>query len=216
MKRHPLERLRILFPFLWGMACIFSFCGEVSAQSAGPVTRIEEDWQMYVMFAKDELGAPQVVTLMKPDASADSSYFSFEINHSTMPEPDNGGLQVQAWSNDESYDYKNPPTDRSLERKTETVRWTQVMEIQDGWVTFYIKEISSQSLGHFLNDPLLRVSMPTSLVDLSAYSPSRSADDACVPYASNRVYTMYLNSVRYYEGATLQAENALNLNVLNQ
>jgi hypothetical protein len=208
--------LKKLSPMLMGLAMILTLAAAVAAQSSSPVTRVEEDWEMDVMFAKDDLGAPQVVTMMTPDGSSAGNYFSFEINHSTLPEPENGGMQVQAWSGDESYEYKNPPTDRTLERKRELIRWTQVVEIQDGWVTFSIKELSSQSLGQFVNEPLLRVSMPTSLADLSAYSPSRSVNDACVPYALNRVYSMTLKSVRYYDGVTLQSENQVNNNVLSQ
>ncbi len=216
MKLIHFALLRKLSPLLLGLASILTFATAVAAQSASPITRVEEDWEMDVMFAKDDLGAPQVVTMMTPDSSAEAAYFGFEINHSTLPEPDNGGMQVQAWVNDTWFEYKNPPTDRTLERKREIIRWTQVIEVGDGWATFSIKEISSQSLGNFVNDPLLRVSMPTSLTDLSAYNPSRSVSDACVPYALNRVYSMTLKNVRYYDGSSLQSENQLNANVVSQ
>lgn len=183
------------------------------AQPGQPITRVEEDWEMDVVFAKDDLGAPQVVTLMSPDASR-GRYFTFDINFTSLPEPDDGGLQVNAWVGDESYDYQNPPTDNALDRSREVITWTQVIELQDEQLVFSIKNFRSRSLGNFLNDEQLRVSVPTSLADLSSYSYAHSVDESGVPYALNRVNAMTLSRVRTFSGESQVSESQVNANAL--
>jgi hypothetical protein len=191
------------------------FVLNTSVWAQSPVTRIEEDWEMDVVFARDDLGAPQISTLMSPDAST-AEYFTFEINCATSPEPEDGGLQVNAWVGDESYDFKNPPTDRSLERMHEVISWTQVIEVQDNTITFSIKDFRSRSLGNYQNEPLLQVSMPSSLSDLGAYSAQHSLNKSGVPYALNRVNVMMLKSVRSYSGETQVSATELNASPLSQ
>jgi hypothetical protein len=186
-----------------------------AAQSASSVTRIEEDWEMDVVFAKDDLGAPQIATLMSPDSS-NSAYFTFEINCTTLPEPQDGGLQVHAWVGDESYDFKNPPTDNTLDRSREIITWTQVMELQDGMLVFSIKNFRSRSLGNYLDDSLLEVAMPSSMENLSSYQVEHSVDEAGVPYAMNRVNSMVLRSVRYYNGGSQIGSSDVGADALDQ
>jgi hypothetical protein len=183
-------------------------------QPGQTITRVEEYWEMDVVFAKDDLGAPQIGTLMSPDASS-AAYFTFDINCTTSPEPDDGGLQVNAWVGDDAYDYKNPPTDQTLERSREIISWTQVIEMQDDMLVFSIKDFRSRSLGDFANDEQLRVSMPSSLADLSNYSYQHSANESGVPYALNRVNSMTLRSVRMYSGESQVSQVEVNADALN-
>lgn len=197
-----------------GLALWVGLATTALGQPGQTVTRVEEDWEMDVVFAKDDLGAPQIVTLMSPDASG-ALYFTFDINCTTSPEPDDGGLQVNAWIGDESYDYKNPPTDQTLERSQETISWTQVIEIQDDMLVFSIKDFRSRSLGNFINDQQLRVSAPSSMTDLSSYSYQHSANKSGVPYALNRVNSMVLKSVRSYSGSSEMSADEVNADALN-
>jgi hypothetical protein len=206
---------RKLIVVLGMWALLMGIAATAAAQSASPVTRIEEDWEMDVVFAKDELGAPQIVTLMSPDSST-SSYFTFEINSTTLPEPEDGGLQVHAWVGDESYDSKTPPTDDTLDRSREIITWTQVMEVQDGMLVFSVENFRSRSLGDFQNDSQLEVSMPTSMEDLSTYHYEHSVDEAGVPYAMNRVNSMTLRRVRLYSGGSELSSSQVDADALSQ
>ncbi len=216
MKTNKFILVRNLVAAIVGTVCFVCSAGDVAAQQASSVTRVEEDWEMEVISASDDLTAPQIVMEMSPDNSQSGNYFTFEINHSTLPEFSNGGIQVHTWINDESHDFQNSPTSRTLERVRETIRWTQVLEVQDGSVDFSVRRFASTSIGHFQNDPLLTVSMPTSQGDLSSYSPQNSVDKTTVPYAQNRVRALWLKSVRFYSGSSELENRVVNIDVLGQ
>lgn len=202
----------MLIALATGLVFVVSAAGQPSNST---VTRIEEDWEMDVVFAKDDLGAPQMFTLMSPDNN-NGEYFTFEVNFASSPEPENGGLQVHAYVGENSYDFKNPPTDRSLERVHEVIRWTQVMKLENDSLVFSIEDFRSRSLGNFNDDSMLEVALPSGLTDLSSYSHSYSADQAGIPYARNRVNSMMLKRVRYYDGNTLVNENAVDVEIVHE
>jgi hypothetical protein len=200
------SRLALLF-------CIFLLPLDAWGQYASPITRVEEDWEMDVIAASEDLTAPQIVMQMSVDG-ATNDYFTFEINHSSQPEFSHGGIQVQAWDDDESYNFKNSPTSRTLERYTETIRWTQDLSVQDGWARFEIEDFKSISIGSFNNESLLTIYMPTGAQDLSGYSPNYSQQLSSVPYAENRVSSLKLLRVRYFSGSSLVGSTELNLPVI--
>ncbi len=216
MKTNKFISVQNLAAAIVGAVCFVCSAGALAAQQASSVTRVEEDWEMEVISASDDLTAPQIVMEMSPDNSQSGNYFTFEINHSTLPEFSNGGLQVHSWINDESHDFQNSPTDRTLERVRETIRWTHVLEVQDGSVEFSVGPFASTSIGNFQNEPLLSASMPTSQSDLSSYSPQHSVDKTTVPYAQNRVRALRLKSVRFYSGSSELENRVVNIDVLAQ
>jgi hypothetical protein len=200
---------------LAGVICLW--CASASpAQSVSNITRVEEEWEMEVISASDDLTAPQVVMQMAPDNANEQDFFTFEINHSSLPSVESGGLQVQTYVNNEPYSYQLSPTERTLERTREVLRWLQSMTVTEGAVEFKVDWFNSASIGRFRDEPLMSATLPASVTDLSSYSPTFSVTNSGVPYAKNRVRYLILRKIRYYSGDELVQETSPDLNLMDQ
>lgn len=180
---------------------------------AQDITRVEEDWIIRVVDPDTDLTAPQFTTVMTPDSTDPSTYFTLEFNHSTTPEFQPGGLQLQAWQGDALHDASDRLSEQSLDTDNEDTRWTQFMEMDGGSVVFGISSLSSQTWGD-VNPADYRLSMPAwSGDDLNDYQYNDTTEYSAVGYAGNRVAWMYLLEVRMYSGDTLVQRVVVNRNV---
>jgi len=179
------------------------------ALAQAPVMRVEEDWELVVATPDPDSDAPQITCVISPHANLDSYYATFEINHQSEQAFDAGGLQLQIWEGETLIGDRGYPNHDILSTEGETVAWTQSLEVRDGVVTFEITEGDSTTWGAFGGQGYLKAMVPTELSSLGGYSPSVSTHDSGVSYASNRVNSLTLKSVRYYdeEGNLISEDN---------
>ena len=194
--------------FFMTLLIVVAFSSVALAQAT--VVRVEEDWELVVATPDPDSDAPQVTCVISPQGNLDSYYATFEINHQSELTFEAGGLQLQIWEGEALIGDKAYPNRNILATAGETIAWTQSVEVDDGVVTFEVTNGSSSTWGTFGGQGYLKAMLPTELNSLSDYSPSVSIHDSGVSYASNRVTSLTLKSVRYYdaEGNLISEDSA--------
>jgi hypothetical protein len=199
----------VRFARLWGFQSAVVFGAILSilllpmalkAQSGSTVMKVEEDWELVLVEPSPEVAAPQVTCSISPLGNVDGVYAALELNHGTLPSYTAGGLQLQAW-NGESWltvrDYDNT----TLHHSGEVVTWTSRMVLSGGLLTFRVANGSSTSWGAFGSGGNIKLSLVSTLSNLNAYSPDLSAAHSGIGFGSQRVQSLKLKQVRYYDGS---------------
>jgi hypothetical protein len=170
----------------------------LKAQTGPTVMKVEEDWELVLSEPSPANAAPQVTCSISPLGHFDGIYAALELNHGTLPSYTAGGLQLQAW-NGESWltvrDYDNT----TLQSSGEVVTWTTRMSLSAGKVTFFITNGNSTSWGAFGSGGNIKLSLITGLLNLNAYSPDLSVSNSGIGFGSQRVQSLKLKKVRYYD-----------------
>jgi hypothetical protein len=164
-----------------------------------PVVRVEEDWELVVAEPAADADAPQVVCVISPYTGTSSVHATLELNHSTIPSFTPGGLQLQAWDN-ETFLTRNSAEQGEMSTDGETVTWTTKMELRSGRLHFEVNGAST-TWGAFGAAGDLKLSLRSLLPDLAHYSPETSVDQSGVGFGGNRVTSLTLKEVRYYDDA---------------
>jgi hypothetical protein len=198
----------VRFARLWGFQSAMVFGAilgllllpaALKAQTSN-VKKVEEDWELVLNEPSADLAAPQVTCSISPLGNFDGVYAALELNHGTLPDYTAGGLQLQAW-NGESWltvrDYDNT----TLQNTGEVVTWTSRMVLNDGLLTFRVANGNSTSWGAFGSGGNIKLSLITSLSNLNAYSPDLSVSHSGIGFGSQRVQSLKLKKVRYYDGS---------------
>lgn len=160
------------------------------------VTRVEEDWVLWVYQPDGEAVCPQFHTVMSPLPNLDSYYFMVTWNYWELPGFAPGGLQIQSCNGNDVLD-TNGVGDKELSKYAEVITWTQVMETNGTELGFTLLNGKSETWGEF-GYPETTIVSDTVVDDLSAYSPEASVANANITYGSNRVVVLAINQVRYY------------------
>jgi hypothetical protein len=169
----------------------------VTAQEADPtVTRVEEDWVLWVYQPNGQAACPQFHTVMSPLPNLDSFYFMATWNYWEQPTFSPGGFQIQSCSGDTVLETNGNDT-AELSLFAEVITWTQVMETDGQQLGFTLLNGRSQTWGSFGYPETLIVSEGM-VPDLNQYSPEVSAANASITYGRNRVIMLTLDTVRYY------------------
>jgi hypothetical protein len=178
--------------------------GTAFTQATGPAPdRIEEDWQLVVANPDPDLDGPQSSTSMQPGGDDSSPVVVFSLNYQDYPAYQPGGLQIKAWNNDQVLTTASQGQG-VCETSNETITWTQRMTLSGGSLSYKIVSGQSTTWGQFgQGDNDLSVSAASSVASLSGYSPDTSVAKSGVSFQSNRVTSMTLSQVRYYQGNTL-------------
>jgi hypothetical protein len=165
---------------------------------AQSVKKVEEDWELVLNEPSPELAAPQVTCSISPFDHFDGVHAALELNHGTLPGYSAGGLQLQAW-NGETWltvrDYENT----TLQNSGEVVTWTTRMALYDGDLIFRVLNGNSTTWGAFGGTGSFKLSLSSSLSNLSGYSPDLSASHSGIGFGSQRVQSLKLKKVRYYD-----------------
>ncbi len=165
------------------------------------ITRVEEDWMVWVYEPDGNLYAPQFHTVMSPVPGLDSYYFQVTWNYHELPNFWPGGFQVQGWRGEEQLAVQD--VDRAeLSSWAETIRWTQVMETNGNQIAFSVMNGSSTSWGTF-GHPDTTIVQDGSVSNLDQYSPDESVANSWITYGQNRVIVLMISEVRYYSEGTL-------------
>jgi hypothetical protein len=172
-------------------------------QSTPQPDRIEEDWQVVIGTPDTSNDCPQLLSTMSPTGSATDPSLVFKLNYRDQPSYQSGGLSAQVWQGSQ-FGSKSDQGSAELGTPNETITWTQRMSLSGGSLSFKVLSGNSTTWGQFgANDTDLAVSASSSLADLSGYSPTNSVAKAGATYGANRVTSMTLLQVRYYQGSTL-------------
>jgi len=132
---------------------------------------------------------------MSPFADISGMYFTFEINHQSVPYWAPGGLTVHQWTGETLVQSMNR-TDRSvMQTANETVTWTQVLDVQGGTLTFQVQDGNSSTWGTFGRSHHFCVTSD-GVSDLNSYTPDVSSGRSGVAFASNRVASLKILRVR--------------------
>src|SRR5262245_41526897 len=78
-----------------GVFATFFFATAITR--AQDLVHIEEDWELVVGEPDANSCGPQVISTMSPFADISDTYFTFEINHQSVPYWQPGGLTLHQW-----------------------------------------------------------------------------------------------------------------------
>ncbi len=132
--------------------------------------------------------------VMSPTADVNGTHFLFTLNHSTVPDYQPGGMQVQLWNGEELVNESMGNITEALQNSEETVCWTQRISLHDGTLSFRVLDGQSETWNSFGGDDL-SLNVPTSLTALNSYHPSVSLGESQVGYAENRVASLILTKL---------------------
>ncbi len=174
------------------------FFGLLLAATIAPaqgLVRVEEDWELVLGEPDSNSCGPQIACTMSPFGHIDSTHFTLEINHRSLPYWSPGGITLHHWTN-ESRQQSLERQDRSvMQSNSETVTWTQMLEVDGGVLKFQIKDGSSSTWGPFgYNNLKLQTNWNPG--HINSYSPEVSVARSGVAYAGNRVHSLKILRVR--------------------
>ncbi|MHB1038362.1 MAG: hypothetical protein ACYC0Y_27370 [Pirellulales bacterium] len=179
-------------------AALVALVANASCAQATDVTRVEEDWQLVVREPDTGTNAPQVTTAMSPTGNLGSLHMAFELNHQTWPSYVSGGLHLVLWDGETPLGVQSSPRTAMLATAAETVRWTQSMRLEGSNLVFEVLNGNSATWGDFGGTGYLKSQAATSLANLNGYDPAVSVDKTKIGFATNRIESLTLMSVRKY------------------
>ena len=138
------------------------------------VMKVEEDWELVVIEPSSESVGPQVSCVISPVNHIDGTYANLELNYGSLPDFTEGGLQLQAWSDEEWLSVRDMPG-LLCRIEGETVTWTTRMWLQGGKVHFKVADGNGTSWGNF-GDSVdnIKLSLNSSLLSLNGYRTALS------------------------------------------
>jgi hypothetical protein len=172
--------------------------------------QVEEDWQA-VVATPDVLGVgPQMTMVMSPNADPAAAFVTFYLNYRDYPNWQPGGLQLKAYGAASGPSAAPPLLDTDTHGTEvcsttgETISWTQRMSLSSGSVRVNVVNGQSTTWGNFgQGDGSLGVSFSSSVSDLGSYQPTYSVSKSGASWQANRVTSMTLLQVRYYNNGQL-------------
>jgi hypothetical protein len=174
---------------------VFGLLLAATAVQAQGLVRVEEDWELIVGEPDANSCGPQVACTMSPFGDINSTHFTLEINHRSLPYWSPGGITLHHWTA-ESRQQSLERQDRSvMQNNSETVTWTQILDVDDGVLTFQIKDGTSSTWGPFGYNNL-KLQTWWNPDHINGYSPDVSVARSGVAYAGNRVQSLKILRVR--------------------
>ena len=172
----------------------------VEGQNPQPIVRIEEDWVLQISNPDAGNDAPQITNVISPTPLLGDLHAILELNHSTLPDFQSGGLQLQLWKDEDQLNWKTHGSSLKLQTINEIITYTMVMEVANGNVTFSIVNGNSTTWGQFGQPQnLLATSASGTVQNLDGYDPQTSVTESEIGYAANRVTKFALSTIRYYD-----------------
>ena len=194
---------------VWVLVCAVAAVVAVGLVGFGPaaqaidlplgVMKVEEDWELVVIEPSSESVGPQVSCVISPVNHIDGSYANLELNYGSLPDFTEGGLQLQAWSDEEWLSVRDH-AGTTLQNEGETVTWTTRMWLQGSKVHFKVADGNGTSWGNF-GDSVdnIKLSLNSSLLSLNGYRTAVSVAHSGVGFGGQRVQSLKIVRVRYYD-----------------
>jgi hypothetical protein len=180
---------------LWAVL-LAAASGGATIGNAWDIVHVEEDWELVVGDPDPNTAGPQIACSMSPFASISDTYFTTEINHRSVPWWAPGGISIHQWSGDwriQSFDRADRST---MQTNDEVVRWTQSLDVNNGVLTFQVRNGTSTTWGPFGYTNMVRLQTNWGVNSINSYSPDVSVANSGVAFASNRVKSLRLVQVR--------------------
>jgi hypothetical protein len=166
------------------------------ASDPAAVVRVEEDWVLVLNQPGEEVNSPQFHTVMSPRPHTSGPYMQVSWNYRELPDFEAGGLQLQAWYDDDCISSRDV-YEESLSSQAETITWTQELKTTGNELLFRILNGQATSWGSFAGEYVV-VSSGADYPNLSGYSPFVSRANSWISYGSNRVTKLVIQEVRWY------------------
>lgn len=163
------------------------------------VVAVEEHWELQIGDPSEETSGPQITMVMSPTYDLTADYFLLTVNHHLASDFSPGGLQLQHWYDDRLEEARLGPQEGRLRYENETVSWVQRMTLEEGTLNFEVINGTSESWGSFGGQGHLRMSIPTSYANLNDYHPAVSILDSGVNYGGNRVSSLTLLLLKWWD-----------------
>ena len=180
---------------LMGMALLILMRG-ISFGGDTTVVRVEEEWEVLIGSPDPFLDMPQIVTVFGPADPNTGVHAVFELNHGTLPEFGEGGMQLQYWSGETLKGYRRQKAPTEFSTAGETVKFTTVTEIENGNLTMSVTNGKSRTFGNFGDESSLRIQVQTNLSNLDGMSLENSVLHSKVTYGANHVQKFQRNRVQ--------------------
>ena len=161
------------------------------------IVKVEETWQLTVGEPNPDRNAPQATLVMSPFDDVENQFFVFELNHKVAPDYRAGGMQVCVYNGEDILTSNNGPVAGPIDQVSDVVRWTQVLSVENGLLTFEVVDGSSTSWGSFGGQGYLRSTLALGTTNLNFYRPEVSLTQSEVGYAGNRVVSLELVQIRW-------------------
>jgi len=158
------------------------------------VIMVEEHWELKLGQPDADRSAPQTSMVMSPTGDLTGAHFLFTLNHSSAPDYQPGGMQVQHWNGEELVQEHPGNHTAALEHSEETVHWVQRLSLNEGTLSFQVLDGEGETWETFGGDDL-SLSTETSLTSLNSYRPAVSLTESQVGYAENRVNSLTLTKL---------------------
>jgi hypothetical protein len=181
------------------------WAGPTPAEAQEPAfDRVEEDWELIIDQPDLLAEGPQITTTMSPLDDITGQFVAFNLNYRSQPSYLPGGLELIFYDGDRVLLTSAQHTAR-LEDPGETITWTQSMALSGGVLSYDIRQGSSTTWSQFGqgSGANLGIKAATSLGSMSGYSPDASIAHSGPGWQSNRVGSMRLLRVRYYNAGQL-------------
>jgi hypothetical protein len=195
--------------YLAALTCFVLMAGMVGTAAAQNVVKVEEDWELVVSEPDVPSVGPQVTTSMSPYNSLNDTYFTFEINHKSVPAFESGGLHVHLWNGEERIATFSRLDQATMSTNNEVVTWTQSLEAANNKLKFEVKNGMSSTWLLFGYSGQVKVDRTWPPGHVNNYTPSVSVAQSGVGFASNRVTSLKLLRIRLYlsDGEVLHDNN---------
>lgn len=172
------------------------------AATTYPITRIEEDWILLIGNPDPTNQAPLIKTVMSAQADLLGYCAFYDINYEMQGTPPKfvpGGFGIEMWNPQQTWpNTVYYPSNAQLKTANEKITWTQRLDLSKGSLSFSIWNGSSTTWGSASGQNMV-VSMTCPLADLSGYTTSLSVAESGPTWWLDRVSSMTIKAVRYYD-----------------
>jgi hypothetical protein len=171
----------------------------MSGEAAAQVAYVEEDWVVEIGVPDPDGHAPQIITAMSSTDRLEDVHALFELNHSTLPDYQAGGMALQIWSSGSNLHYMVHPKKGTLDCENEVITYKMTMKVTGGVIRFEIKDGDSCTWGTDWGIGGFWRQVPTAQTSLPLYSPETSAKFSRVGFAKHCVKKFYMKESRTYD-----------------
>ncbi len=163
---------------------------------AQDIVHVEEDWELVLGGPDAATCGPQVALTMSPLSDISDTFFTMEINHRSAPYWTPGGITIHQWQGEQRIQSLDRADRSIMQTDSETVTWTQVLDVNGSNLTFQVKNGSSTTWGVFGVTGHLKLQTNWPSGNLNSYTPDVSVSQSGVAFAGNRVKTLRIKSLR--------------------
>lgn len=164
------------------------------------IMKVEEDWVLDIANPDPEADCPQIITVFGPSDPTIGTHAVVELNHGTLPDFSEGGMQLSVWWGDWLIGYRRQHAPAELYYAIERLTYTTVTEVQNNRLKLFVANGESLTWGEFGDDGTssMKVELLTERANLNEWNPDHSINHSRVTYGANRVNKYVRSEIRYY------------------